>query len=164
MTFRLVSLREEPQHLTTVAEWIHRQWWSTTATRPEAIRRWLRSHLGVEGFPITFVSLTDGEPVGPVSLHETEAEDRPTYRPYLGALFVKPGSRGQGLGAALVRTVEAQASSLSYPAIYLNAADPLVPFYNALGWQVIERGYGSKQLNVMRRSPQVDRSDQINCA
>jgi GNAT superfamily N-acetyltransferase len=151
MTYQLVSLREQPQHLPTVAQWIHKQWWSTTDTPPEAIQRWLSSHLGQDGFPTTIVAITDGRPVGSVSLHETEAEDRPDFKPYLGALFVTPDSRGLGLGVALVQAIENLASSLGYPAIYLNAANALVPFYEALGWRVVERGYGPKQLNIMQR-------------
>ena len=151
MTYQLVLLREQPQHLSTVAEWIHKQWWSTTDTPREAIQRWLNSHLGQNGFPTTIVAITDGRPVGSVSLHETEAEDRPTFKPYLGALFVTPDSRGLGLGVALVRVVESLASSLEYPSIYLNAADALVPFYEGLGWHVVERRYGPKQLNIMQR-------------
>jgi predicted N-acetyltransferase YhbS len=151
MTYQLVSLREQPQHLSTVAEWIHTQWWSQSDTPPEVIQRWLNSHLGQDGFPTTIVAIMDGRPIGSVSLHETEAEDRPTFKPYLGALFVTPDSRGLGLGVALVRAVENLASRLGYPAIYLNAADALVPFYEALGWCVVERGYGPKQLNIMQR-------------
>lgn len=150
MTFQ-VSLREQPQHLAAVAEWIYEQWWSSTDTPPEAIRQWLSSHLGHDGFPTTIVAIVDGAPVGSVSLHETEAEDRPAFKPYLGALFVKPDCRGLGLGVALVRTVEDLASSLGHAAIYLNAADAVVPFYETLGWHVVERGYGPKQLNIMRR-------------
>jgi predicted N-acetyltransferase YhbS len=151
MTYHLISLREQPQHLATAAEWVHGQWWSGTDTPVEAIERWLGTHLGKEGFPTTLIAVSDGEIAGSVSLHETEAEDRPTYRPYLGALFVKPGSRGHGLGVALVRAVEAHASLLGYSAIYLNAADALVRFYEALGWRVVERAYGRKQLNIMQR-------------
>jgi predicted N-acetyltransferase YhbS len=159
MTFQFVSLREQPHHLTTVAEWIHRQWWSETDAPIEAIERWLSTHLGKDGFPTTLVAVSDAEATGTISLHETEAEDRPTYKPYLGALFVKPGSRGRGLGGTLVRAVEAHANQLGHPAIYLNAADSLTHFYEALGWQVVERAYGRKQLNIMQRllSRQEDR-------
>jgi predicted N-acetyltransferase YhbS len=158
MTYQLVSLREQPQHLTTVAEWIHRQWWSGTGTPIEAIERWLSTHLGEGGFPTTFVIVSDGELAGSVSRHETEAEDRPAYGPYLGALFVKRGSRGHGFGAALVRAVEVHASQLGHPAIYLNAADALARFYEALGWRVVERAYGRKQLNIMQRLLKFDRA------
>jgi predicted N-acetyltransferase YhbS len=129
----------------------YRQWWTGTDTPIEAIVRWLSTHLGEGGFPTTSVIVSDGELAGSVSFHETEAEDRPAYRPYLGALFVKPESRGHGFGVALVRSVETHANRLGHSAIYLNAADPVTPFYERLGWQVVERAYGRKQLNIMQR-------------
>jgi predicted N-acetyltransferase YhbS len=151
MTYRFVSLRDEPQHLPTVAGWIHGQWWSDTDISVVAIKRWLRTHLGGEGFPSTVVAVAGDEAIGSVSLHETEAEDRPAFTPYLGALFVRPGNRGEGVGAALVRAVEAHARRLGHDAVYLNAADPVAGLYETLGWEVVERGYGPKQLNIMRR-------------
>ncbi|MGA2999789.1 GNAT family N-acetyltransferase [Bradyrhizobium sp.] len=151
MTHLVVTLREQPQHLPAIAEWIHRQWWSETDTPIESISRWLKTHLGESGFPATLVAVLDGEAVGSVSLHETEAEDRPAYRPYLGALFVKPGHRGRGLGQTLVRAVEAHAGDLGHTTIYLNAADATAGLYERLGWQVVEHAYGRKQLNIMQR-------------
>ncbi|WGD50772.1 GNAT family N-acetyltransferase [Bradyrhizobium sp. CB1650] len=156
MTYELFSLRERPQYLTAVAEWIHRQWWAGTATPIEDVELWLNGHLGNGGFPTTLVLIADGELAGSVSLHETEAEDRPSYRPYLGALFVKQAYRGRGFGVALVRVVEAHARKLGHSAIYLNAADPVTHFYEALGWQVIERGYGRKKLNILQRNCRLD--------
>jgi len=151
MACQIVFLREQPQHLPTVADWVHRQWWSDTDTPREAIARWLSTHLNAHGFPATFVVVVGDEVAGSVSLHETEADDRPDYKPYLGALFVAPGHRSRGLGALLVRAVEAYASRLGYAAVYLNAADAVTGFYERLGWQIIERAYGPKRLNIMRR-------------
>jgi hypothetical protein len=82
MSYQLVPLREQPQHSRTIAEWIHRQWWSTTDTPVDTIERWLRTHLGTSGFPTTFVVVSDGQPIGSVSLHDSEAEDRPDYKPF----------------------------------------------------------------------------------
>jgi GNAT superfamily N-acetyltransferase len=152
MIYQIVPIREQPQHLTTIAEWIHRQWWSETDTPVGAIEDWLSTHLGESGFPTTLIVVFDSEIIGSVSLHETEAEDRPAFRPYLGALFVKPDYRGRGLGQALVRAVEAHARDLGHTTIYLNAADATAGLYEELGWQIVERAYGRKQLNIMRRS------------
>jgi predicted N-acetyltransferase YhbS len=151
MTYELVSLREQPQHLASVAQWIHRQWWSETDTPVEAIERWLSTHLSEAGFPTTLLIIARGRLAGSVSLHQTEADDRPAFRPYLGALFVSPGDRGNGFGIVLVRAVEALARLLGYPAVYLNAADAMARFYEALGWRVVERAYGPKRLNIMER-------------
>jgi predicted N-acetyltransferase YhbS len=152
MTWQIVPLRDQPQHLTTVAEWIHRQWWSETDTPVKAIEHWLSTHLSESGFPTTLIAVSDSKAIGSVTLHETEAEDRPAYRPYLGALFVKPGHRGRGLAQALVRAVEAHAGQLGHAVIYLNAADATAGLYERLGWLIVERAYGRKRLNIMRRS------------
>ncbi|WP_298261604.1 GNAT family N-acetyltransferase [Bradyrhizobium sp.] len=151
MKYQIVPLREQPHHLSTVAGWIHRQWWSKTDTPVEAIEQWLRTHLGENGFPATFIAVEDDEVLGSVSLHESEAENRPAYRPYLGAVFVKPDARGHGLSTALVRAVEARANELGHATIYLNAADATAGLYQKLGWEIVERGYGPKLLNIMRR-------------
>lgn len=151
MTYRIVSLREQPHHLATVAGWIHRQWWLETDSPVEAIEQWLRTHLGESGFPATLIAVEDNQVIGSVTLHESEAEDRPAYRPYLGAVFVKPDARGRGLARALVRAIEAHANELGHAAIYLNAADATAGLYEKLGWEIVERGYGPKRLNIMRR-------------
>jgi len=152
MTCQFISLREQPQHLPTVAEWIHSEWWSGTGTPVQAIEKWLSTHLNEAGFPTTLLASTGGEIAGSVSLHETEAEDRPAYRPYLGCLFVTPGNRGRGIGAALVRAIETHASLLGCRTLYLNAGDPVAAFYETLDWRIVERGYGRKRLNIMQRS------------
>jgi hypothetical protein len=41
MAYQVISLREQPQHLPTIAEWIHGQWWTETDTPIESIERWL---------------------------------------------------------------------------------------------------------------------------
>lgn len=151
MTYQIVPLREQPHHLATVAGWIHRQWWSTTDTPVEAIEQWLKTHLGENGFPATFIAVRDDEVLGSVSLHESEAHDRPAYRPYLGAVFVRPDARGQGLARALLCAVEAHANGLGHATIYLNAADATAGLYEKLGWEIVETGYGPKRLNIMRR-------------
>ena len=151
MTWQIAFLRDQPQHLATVAQWIHRQWWSETDTPVEAIADWLKTHLGESGFPATFVAVANAEAGGSVTLHESEAEDRPAYKPYLGALFVKPGYRGRGLAQALVRAVEAHARELGHAVIYLNATDAVAGLYERLGWQIVERAYGRKRLNIMQR-------------
>jgi len=152
MAYQFISLREQPQHLPIVAGWIHGEWWSDTDTPVQAIATWLGTHLNEAGFPITLLACAEGEIAGSVSLHETEAEDRPAYRPYLGCLYVKPANRGHGIGVALVRAIERHARVLGCGTLYLNAGDPVAAFYETLDWRIVERGYGRKRLNIMQRT------------
>jgi GNAT superfamily N-acetyltransferase len=147
----IVDMRDRPHHLAEVANIVHREWWSTT-TLPETICEWLEGHLGPSGFPATFLAVNGDELAGFVALHPTEGEDRPAYRPYVGALFVQPEHRSRGIATALIRVAEARARDLGYAAIYLNSGDARVSLYAGLGWEVIEQGYGARQqLSVMRR-------------
>ncbi|MBN8944703.1 MAG: GNAT family N-acetyltransferase [Rhizobiales bacterium] len=148
---RIVDLRNEARHLPAIAAWIHEQWWSGSKTSVEDIEAWLEIHLEDALIPTTFVATSGAVPIGSVCLHETEAPDRPAYWPYLGALYVRPADRRRGTGAALVGAVEAHASRHGYAAIYLNAADAMVGFYEARNWLVVERRYGPKRLTIMRR-------------
>lgn len=150
MTCRIVDLRDEAQHLPTIAAWIHGQWWSGSKASVEDIRAWLEIHLDDAAIPTTFVATSGTEAIGSVCLHETEAPDRPSCWPYLGALYVRPAERQHGVGAALVQAVEAHATRLGHAAVYLNAADAMVAYYETRGWAVVERGYGPKRLTVMR--------------
>ena len=49
---------------------------------------------------------------------------------------VDESCRGQGIGKALVRFAEGFARERNYPAIVMNAREPVVPFYEALGYEV----------------------------
>jgi predicted GNAT family N-acyltransferase len=84
----------------------------------------------------------DGEPLGTVRMltgavasaknggHERDA--------VLGRLAVLGAARGTGLGATLVRALEAEARRLGLAGVYLEAQVQVVPFYERLGY----RGFG----------------------
>src|SRR4051794_39083252 len=98
------------------------------------VRRWVSACAASNGFPGVLVAVAEGTAIGSVFLHRTEAEDRPAFTPYLGALYVEPPWRGQGVGRALVKAVEAHARELAFEALYLNASNSRASFYEALGW------------------------------
>ncbi len=50
---------------------------------------------------------------------------------------VEPDLQGQGLGKQLVKASEDWATSWNYTQIELSAREPVVPFYLALGYQLI---------------------------
>jgi GNAT superfamily N-acetyltransferase len=151
MTYDIDDLRSCPAHVPVIAGWIHREWWSTSETTVDGIAEWLKTHLQDNGFPTTLVATFAGKPVGSVCLHRSEAEDRPEFTPYLGALYITPNARGIGIGKALVQALELRAEQLGKSALYLNAANRMVVFYADLGWGVVERNYGANDLNIMRK-------------
>lgn len=152
----VVDIAERPEHVAVVAAFVHREWWSRSSLSLAVLTGWVEGCLSAGGFPGVLVAVAEGEAVGSVFVHATEAEDRPAFRPYLGALYVEPSWRRQGVGSALVRAAERRAADLGFPAIYLNAMPQRAPFYERLGWIVVERGYGPHGLSIMRRVLQAD--------
>ena len=149
--FSIVDIRHCPEHAGLIAAWVHGEWWADSAVPPGEIAAWVRGCVAANGFPGVLVAVSDGSAIGSVFLHKTEAEDRPAYTPYLGALYVEPSARRQGVGRALVRAVERHAAGLGFGRLYLNAMPHRTSFYQALGWSVVESGYGVHGLDIMHR-------------
>jgi GNAT superfamily N-acetyltransferase len=147
----IADIRDAPEHMDAVAAWVHREWWSGSAVPPAALAEWVRDCAGADGFPGVLVAVSNGRAIGSVFLHRTEAEDRPAFTPYLGALYVEPPSRRQGVGRALVRAIERHAAGLGFDRLYLNAGPNRTSFYELLGWSVVETGYGARGLTIMCR-------------
>ena len=85
--------------------------------------------------PTTLVAMQGEEAIGSVSLVD---EDAPEFRgvgdAWLASLFVKPASRGQGIGAALVRACVALAAIERVPRLWLFTPEH-ADFYARLGWR-----------------------------
>jgi GNAT superfamily N-acetyltransferase len=81
----------------------------------------------------TFVLFDQDKPVGTASLAHDDLESRRDLTPWLAGVFVEPSSRGRGYATALVRQVEAFASSALVTTLWLYTwtAEPL---YRRLGW------------------------------
>ncbi|HEY4191424.1 MAG TPA: GNAT family N-acetyltransferase [Mesorhizobium sp.] len=97
----------------------------------------LRDMLRGDGFECSMVARIGAEPVGSVLFVRHELEPAHALTPWLAGLAVAKAFRGRGIGAALVRAVEAHARAVGAEPLYLytwQARD----FYAALGWQAVE--------------------------
>lgn len=73
----------------------------------------------------------DGRVVGTGRLLEADGEAR------LGRIAVAGSRRGEGLGALVVRELEAAAAARGLPRLRLHAQSPVVGFYERLGWTAV---------------------------
>lgn len=116
----------------------------------------LRELLHGDGFECSLVARIDAEPVGSVLFVRHELEPAHDLTPWLAGLVVAKNFRGQGIGAALVRAVEAHARVAGANRLYLytwQARD----FYAALGWEAVETVAqdGEPMLLMMRKLPPI---------
>ncbi len=149
--FSIVDIRDCPEYVGVVAVWVHREWWANTSVSLGEVAAWVQNCVASNGLPGILVAVSNGAAIGSIFLHKTEAEDRPAFTPYLGALYVEPHARRQGIGRALVHAVERHAVGLGFGEMYLNAMPHRTSFYEGLGWRIIETGYGEHGLNIMHR-------------
>ena len=132
MNIEIKHLCECPEHLRTVARWIHEEWWSD---KPGHTVETMASRLGEasdqNAMPLSLVALHAGNPVGTVNLVANDNEERPDLAPWLAALLVMPEHRGQGVGSDLVRALLKEAVRLRVRHLYLGTDTP--EYYSKLG-------------------------------
>lgn len=93
---------------------------------------------------VYYIGLSDGEPVGYVSVQPQgmDADSTPVW--HLQKLYVLPGQQGNGLGKLLfVRAldhVREQSGSPSRVELNVNRANPAVTFYEHMGMQRLRQG------------------------
>ena len=138
-----------PEHLGSVARWIHEEWWSD---KPGHTVETMASRLGEasdqNAVPLSLVALLAGNPVGTVNLVANDNEERPDLAPWLAALLVVPEHRGQGVGSNLVRALLKEAARLRVRQLYLGTDIP--DYYAKLGAAMYEEGSGDYCIMVIK--------------
>jgi len=133
---RIDHLFRTPEHVPTVAGWIHAEFWDHAPdVTAAALAARLREATRTDRIPLAFVAFDGDAPVGTVSLVENDDEARPDLRPWLAALYVRPAARGRGLGAMLVRECLAAAARLGETRVHLGTSTPV--FYARLGAETL---------------------------
>lgn len=99
--------------------------------------------------PTALVAHQNDTYLGSAFLIDCDLGERQEYKPWVAAVWVEEKERGRGLGRSLVQSATRVAASLGYPVSYVCCQDPLVPFYTAFGWAVVERNVGSHDLAVL---------------
>ncbi|CDX11005.1 GCN5-related N-acetyltransferase [Mesorhizobium sp. ORS 3324] len=104
-----------------------------TARTLEEERAGLRGLIAGDGFEAAFVARFGGSPIGSCLFVRKEIDPAHNLTPWLAGLVVDTAHRGRGIGAALLKAVEAHAASAGVDRVYLYTWKAR-PFYEALGW------------------------------
>lgn len=147
---KIEYLSDRPEFLFKLAQWHYQEW---SALRPgdsvEARIVRLQGWCGRGGIPLTVIALSDDELLGSASLIKHDMDDRLDLTPWLAGVLVAPEHRRKGIGAALVRRVMGEATSLQIPKLYLYTVDSTA-FYASLGWSAVEKTrYREKEVSIM---------------
>lgn len=155
-SFSISDLRQRPEFFDTVAGRIWRAWWEDAGYPLGYIAGRLRENVGPTPIPFALVA-HDGETfLGTASVIASDLAERPQFTPWVAAVWVEPQARRHGIGTALVDRAMRDGFALGVDRLYLCARAQRSGYYERLGWTVIERDIGPRQMNVLAR----DRNDE----
>jgi predicted N-acetyltransferase YhbS len=149
---RIEQLAQRPDVLPTIAAWIYDEWWTNVeGSNVGSLSELLQAHLIPNQMPLTLVASLERCPVGTVTLlaHDVDTDQWPELSPWLAAVYVVPGYRQRGIGAALVNAIVAQATALGVGSPYLSTVGR-EEFYARLGWEVVDRREGKTVMSKPR--------------
>ena len=89
--------------------------------------------------------------LGTASVIASDLEERPLLTPWVAAVWVDEDARKRGVGAALVNRATRDCFALGVRRAYLCARPSMTGFYQGLGWTLIEREVGRRQLGLFVR-------------
>jgi N-acetylglutamate synthase-like GNAT family acetyltransferase len=139
-----------------ITDLLYGQWadlFRASGTSKEKLKELLVERAVTDKLPIALVALSDGVLAGTGSIKLFEPGTRAGLSPWLAGMYVKDAYRGSGIGASIVRALEAKASELGVKTMYLSVG-AAEEFYVRLGWTVLERvnSYGVKAVAVMAKN------------
>lgn len=149
----VTTIRERPDLLPIVAEWLWREWWEGWGRTLEQTQTIYAQCVATVGAPQTFILLEDDVPVGTVTMARKDLDERPDLTPWLAGVFVVPDRRGRGYVKLLFAEFEeaCRAASVETAWLYTNTAEHI---YIRAGWETAEviRRPGKRDVTLMRRT------------
>ena len=148
-TLKILNLKDEPEHLATLADWHQREWSCLNPGEDITMRiERMQSFLNNEFIPSTYIAKQD-ELLGSAAIVSNDKDTRPQLSPWLASVFVAENHRAMGIGSKLILHVMAQAKREGIKTLYLFTPDN-ENFYKKLGWKnLADERYHGQQVSVM---------------
>lgn len=159
---QIINLKLQPNAIPQIAQWHFDEWHTLFPEKMLAdFVAELAESLQSDDLPQTWLLLDEHNQVcGTGSLLLRDMKTNQELSPWLANIFLRPESRGQGLGRWLVLQLMRQAKQRNVPMLYLFTEDQQ-SFYEKLGWQLHHRElYEGFWVSVMKWLPQGDRSNE----
>ena len=151
MRFTISDLRRQPQFFDIVADRIWQAWWQPNGVPRDYIVTGLTENMANTPIPFALVAHEGERFLGTSSVIASDLEQRPQLTPWVAAVWVEENARQRGVGAALVGRATDDCFALGEKRVYLCARARMAGFYERLGWTMIERGVGPRELDVFFR-------------
>ena len=148
MKFEISNLTAFPELKLIAADRIWNTWWRPHGHLFQVVTDFFDELPEARSIPFCLVAHDEGNYVGSVLGLVSDLEDRPELSPWIGALWVEPEFRKQGVAAALVRAALDELFALGHEVAFLCATTEKRGMYERLGWKLIEADVGEGKLDV----------------
>nr|WP_298684429.1 GNAT family N-acetyltransferase [uncultured Dongia sp.] len=136
-----------------VATCLSREWGLALGYTPDETLDWCQSVAGTQDQCI-LIAHRDSAMVGIVMVVDNDLEIETDRTPWLSALYITPGHRGQGIAHHLIDAAQDFVRNAGGTELYLYAAKGrLITFYGELGWQPLETFVQNATDFVIMRKP-----------
>ena len=127
----ILNLGKVPYAIVPLTEAFCAEWPGTDAKETE---KRFRAFAQNDRIPMVFAAVEGDRVLGAVGLLERSGPSRPDLSPWVGALYVRPECRHQGLGARLIRAAEEEASALGFAVVHASTHTAVSLFARSLAW------------------------------
>ena len=146
--FEISNLNSFPEFKSCAADRIWNEWWRPHGHLLQVIADFFDELPEVPGIPFCLVAHDREKFVGTVLGLVSDLDERPELSPWVGALWVEPEFRRQGVAAALVKAALGEVFEAGHEVAFLCATAEKRVMYQNQGWQLIEEKVGEDGLDV----------------
>jgi len=134
---KIIAVRDNPDYLDRAVDYFSSKWGVPRCIYQDSISASMRTP---SPLPLWYLMLKGKEIIGSYGLITNDFNSRGDLWPWLAALYVEEGERGQGLGARLLSHGVKEAAKLGFASVYLFTDH--IGYYEKYGWKYIANGYG----------------------
>jgi predicted N-acetyltransferase YhbS len=146
--FEIANLNEVSDFKNIVADRVWNAWWRPHGRLLQTVTDFFDDLPEAREVPFCLVAHDAGRYLGSVLAIASDLDDRPELSPWVGALWVEPEFRRQGVAGGLVRAALAEVFSVGHELAFLCATAEKRGMYQNQGWQLIEEKVGESELDV----------------
>lgn len=145
ITYRYITLREQPQRMNPAAEWFHSKW----RVPAEAYLACMGAYLRGETEYGWYLCLDGDQIVGGLGVIENDFHDRKDLTPNVCAVYTEAGYRCQGIAGRLLNMATEDLRAKGISPVYLITDH--TGFYEKYGWEFLcmVQGDGEPDLSRM---------------
>ena len=148
LKINISDLNDCSEFKSIAADRVWNAWWRPHGKAFQVVKDFFDDLPETRGIPFGLVAHDDGKYLGSVLGLASDLDERPEISPWVGALWVEPEFRKQGIATALVKAALDEIFAVGHELAFLCATVDKRLMYQRQGWVLIEENVGESRLDV----------------